>query len=442
MKAINRTTEKSEWSVIFAGDWAPSTSHMAMIEQKPESVYGNLLPILQEADISVVNLECVLGTGDERIVKDGPHLSVPANMVNALKAVPFDVICLANNHTMDHGKSGLEHTMEVLAHNNLDFIGAGLSSDDAYKPYCTRVGGVRIAIINVAEGEEGKATHTTPGVAPFDLSAVEERISTLKQENDLVFVVAHAGRECIPFPPPYIQAVYRRYVEAGADAVIAHHPHVTQGVETYQGKPIAYSLGNFLFSVEEGELYWCSFGWLLSLHFSGTQLLEYRITPYEITPSGLRLLENEQRSAYFQRLRQFSACLDSENECEFLWEAFANSWLESDFPSEVMTISSQMLSAPTLIRGLQFKLGEHPTLVNRLVRRLLGLLRRWIDLDPPKTNRAALQHGAAVLRNRFDTPAHRELYLTALGQVMSGKLDDATKTAMNALKSWKETRSL
>ncbi|MBL8154325.1 MAG: CapA family protein [Anaerolineae bacterium] len=442
MEAVNPTAKKSEWSVIFAGDWAPSADHVTIIEQNPESVYGNLLPILRDADISVVNLECVLGTGNERIVKDGPHLSAPAHMVKALEAVPFDVMCLANNHTMDYGKSGLESTMAALAHNNLNFIGAGLTWDDACKPYITRIGDVRIAVVNVAEGEEGKAAHNTAGVAPFDLSTVEQRITNLKRENDLVFVVAHAGRECIPFPPPYVQTVYRRYVEVGADAVIGHHPHVTQGVEIYQGKPIAYSLGNFLFPIEEGELFWCSIGCLVSLHFSGTQFLEYRVNPYEITPHGLCLLDDEQRASHLKHLQQFSAFLSSENESKALWQAFANSWVERDFSDEMITISSQMLSISTLIRGLQFKLAANPTLANRIVRRLLGLVGRWIDTNPPEPNLATQRHGAAILRNRFDTAAHRELYLTALEQMMSGKPGDTPQAAANTLRSWKETRSL
>jgi poly-gamma-glutamate synthesis protein (capsule biosynthesis protein) len=109
----------------------------------------------------------------------------------------------------------------------------------------TQTSGVQLAVVNAAEGEEGRSVNNGPGVIDLYQDCLTQQITALREQVDVIVAVLHAGREFVPAPPPYVQRTYRALVNAGADLVVGHHPHVPQGVEVYQGRPIAYSLGNF-----------------------------------------------------------------------------------------------------------------------------------------------------------------------------------------------------
>src|SRR5690606_20574966 len=117
-----------------------------MIED-PEAMYGELLPFLQNSDLRVVNVEAVLGDEGEPIAKGGPNLKLDERVISGLTSVPFDVACLANNHTLDFGPQGLSRTIQTLEQAGIRTVGAGMNRDEVEKPLIMEVKGTRIGII-------------------------------------------------------------------------------------------------------------------------------------------------------------------------------------------------------------------------------------------------------------------------------------------------------
>ena len=283
------------WSLVIASDWAPLDENARVtgesefgepfeaIMRDPMRFYGDLMAVLRDADLSIVNLECALGDAGAPIVKDGRHLRLPAPAVEGLAAVPFQLACLANNHSMDFGPQGLARTRQILEEKDISYVGAGLDGREARRPLVAQIKGVRLAIVNAAEGEEGRSVADGPGVGDMDRDRLVQQIATLRNEADVVVAILHAGREWVPVPPPYVCQTYRALVEAGADLVVGQHPHVPQGVEVYQGRPIAYSLGNFALWTPKGTPT-RHLGYLLKAHFRGVRLVRADIVPYRMRP--------------------------------------------------------------------------------------------------------------------------------------------------------------
>ncbi len=428
------------WSVVVAGDWAPRGGHVQALTESPTAFYGDLLPLLRDADLSLVNLECVLGDGGTPIVKDGPHMRAPAAAVAGLAAVPFTLACLANNHSMDYGSEGLAQTLRLLREHDIAAVGAGLSEADR-QPFCVIIKDVRVAVVNVAEGEEGRARGEGPGVVELAAGCTAQHIAGLRQQVDVVIVVAHAGREFVPVPPPYIQRAYRALIDAGADLVVGHHPHVPQGVEIYHDRPIVYSLGNFAFWIPDGSPY-LRLGYLFAAMFRGPRLQSVRLVPYKIEPGRLSGLAQSEQRAFLDALERVSGVLATPAQVEEMWDAYADHWYRTACADEVSTVAALLADGQALGRALLSRLAttSGPGLRGQVLRCLLRLLINRLPPEPGdgSDSLAAEQsrRGAAILHNRFDTPAHRALYLRALGRVMRRESGSAPAWARALLHEW------
>lgn len=421
------------WSVVFGGDFAPIGKHAAAISQPSEAFYGDVLPILRDADLAVINLEGVLTASDAPILKDGVPLKIPHETATML-AIAFDLVCLANNHTMDYGVVGLRDTASALAWHHIPHIGAGATLDEACQPFLITIQGVKIAILNAAEGEES-ASHGGVGVAPCDMERLRKRIHDLRADGAVVLVVMHAGREYIPFPAPYIQRAYRGLIEAGAAAVIGHHPHMPQGMESYQEGLIAYSLGNFAFL--EGDAYpWARLGLTLRLNFSGEKLRTGEVMPHWAFDDHLERLQGKKSQEFLQRFAELSAVTSDLEKIQQLWNAHADDWLAQKLAAESVGWLGTLFPTRQLLEAARLSLDGQPGLKGKLWRRGLRLLERFV---PDKVNESLewRPRGAAALRNRFDTLAHRELFLTALERVMHGEAGNSEQWAKNVLRDWK-----
>ena len=212
-----------------------------------ESIFGNTASIFQTVDFVLYNLETPICKKEDPIAKCGSNFKADSGIVNGLKKMNFSVAALANNHIMDQGKSGLLQTLEALESAGINHHGANLSSIEAAASLQIERNGIKISFLNFAEGEFSKAGPAEAGAARLDPIKNKLAIEIEKKENDIVIVSVHAGKEFQHFPSPRIQALYRSFVDYGADLVIGHHPHIPQGVEHYQDSLIAYSFGDFLF---------------------------------------------------------------------------------------------------------------------------------------------------------------------------------------------------
>jgi hypothetical protein len=439
--------ETDEWSLVVCGDWAPGPESRQTLIENPLGLYGDLLPIIQQTDLAVVNLEGVLIDDDlQPIVKDGIAIKIPTDAIAALSSVPFRLACLANNHIFDYGVEGLKKTRELLERHHIQSIGAGLCAHEATEAKCFQFGDTRLAVVNVAEGEEGRSVNGGPGVAPLDLSCLRAQLASLRAQVDVLMVVVHAGREYLPIPAPYIRAIYRSLVDAGADLVVGHHPHVPQGIEFYKGKPIAYSLGNFAFSMDTPVEYHY-LGYLLKARFQGSELSTLEIWPYRIEPDRLSLLMDDPLAAFFSKLEGLSALIADNDRLTDVWDAYADSWLLSpgmqELADNIALLGGEALLVQSALKA-SLNRFDGASFVHRLARRAIWRGINWLDqrirseqslAEPCRLTQ--MKRGASILRNRFDTLAHRELYLTALQRVMDDRLGHAPSWASKILTDWK-----
>lgn len=377
--------------VLIASDWAPIRKFSDIILDDPEAVYGNLLPTLRESDLRIANLECPLCDKDTPVWKSGSVLKGDVKHVNGLTAVPFEAVTLGNNHVFDHGVDAFEQTLALLKENNIQHVGAGMTAKDAKKPLFLDVRALRIALISFSEGEDLTATNGGPGVFGWNVDEVIGMVSDIQSVADVIIVICHCGVEYIPFPPPYVAAAFQRIADAGAHLVIGHHPHVPQGVQIYDHSPICYSLGNFVF-YQPTDLLYRKQGFMVKAGLAKGGVTYLKLIPYSIQEQGLRLLEDDEKGRFFQKLAAVSSPLENFDGIEKAWHGFLHYYGVDGLKNEIQTIMENL------------------------------------DKEPPK--------GAAMLRNRLTTMQHNQHWIDALTKVIQGDLATSPKWAYDLAAEW------
>ena len=221
--------------------------------------FAKVAPLLQNADITVGNVESAMGDIGTPAAKRYPFRAPPV-AAQALAQGGFDVVSLANNHGMDYGPEALLQAIDLLNAQGVAPIGAGADYEAAHTPHITQVNGISLAFlgyVNVpVEASSGfdtavwDATDTTPGLAWGYPDVIAEDVTAVRPEADLVIVVLHSGFEYIEEPGEQQMAAAHAAIDAGADLVIGHHAHILQGIEYYNDGVIVYGLGNFAFEID------------------------------------------------------------------------------------------------------------------------------------------------------------------------------------------------
>lgn len=269
--------------LLVAGDFAPVTPRI--VKQIDNSKFAEMFPLeivesIKNSDYSIVNFECPLeGSNAKPIEKNGPALKCSPNTVKAIKYAGFQGVTLANNHVMDQGVEGLKKTIASCLDLNLDFVGAGKNLEEADNVLVVERKGEKLAIINCCEHEFSIATEDSPGANPLDPIVQYKQIKEVKGNADFIVVIVHGGHEHYQLPSPRMKALYRFFIDVGADAVVNHHQHCFSGYEIYNGKPIVYGLGNFVFDWEGKRDSKWNQGYLVMLDLKSDVGLE--LIPYE-----------------------------------------------------------------------------------------------------------------------------------------------------------------
>lgn len=212
--------------------------------------FGGVIDELSRGDILFGNLEGPLTDGGEPF-PDKQYLfrTPPAKVAPALARAGFDVVSLANNHTLDYGATGLYDTLDALYDTGIRAVGAGPDLARARRPVIVERNGHRVGFLAYSNTfpEEFWAEPDRAGTAFGHLHHVRADVTALRDQVDTIVVSFHWGREAITDLRPYQPLLARAAIDAGADVVAGHHPHVLQGVERYGDGIILYSLGNFTF---------------------------------------------------------------------------------------------------------------------------------------------------------------------------------------------------
>jgi gamma-polyglutamate biosynthesis protein CapA len=177
------------------------------------------------------------------------HLNTKPEAVNALKKAKFSSVSLANNHIKDYGKQGLLDTLRAFDGQDIDTVGAGRDLKEASRISYQTVNGIKVAVLGFSDiiPRDYRARKDRSGIAPADPDVFFPLVAKAKSNADLVLVHMHWGLEYDSGYHPRQQGLARALVDAGADVVIGHHPHVLEPVEVYKQGVILYSLGNFVF---------------------------------------------------------------------------------------------------------------------------------------------------------------------------------------------------
>ncbi len=268
---------------IFLGSWLEGT----IKQEGPEYPWKGTEKILKGADIAFCNLESPLSTKKKIFQQKTWTLKAHPDMVKSLAAGGFKVATLANNHMMDFGAEALKETMEVLDKEGIKHAGAGMNLEAARVPAIMEIKGKKVAFL--AYGRiyplSFYAGLKKAGIAPGNTEQVEFDVKKAKETAQYVVVSFHWGAEMMKTPKDYQKALAHATIDAGADLVIGHHPHVLQGVEVYKGKVIAYSLGNFAFgSMAQSPLS----GGILTVTFQGGQTVDAKLWPTNVNNHQVR----------------------------------------------------------------------------------------------------------------------------------------------------------
>ncbi len=273
---------KNTLKVAVMGDICLHDIHPLITPERSKQLLREAMPILDAADVCVANLENTVEYHDTPIFKCGPNLWQSRESLCFVKAAGIDCNILANNHVGDFSPKGVDETIRILDEEGLGHVGAGTNLDAAYKPWYTETEGGKLAVCAFCENEFGGATLTESGVAGFDLLRAFRAIREAKANADYVLVVMHGGNEYNPLPSPNVRARYRSFVEMGADAVVGMHPHCMQGTEIYEGAPIVYSPGNFIFPALYHEKFWFS-GYTVDINFKKDAPTTLELHPYRFS---------------------------------------------------------------------------------------------------------------------------------------------------------------
>jgi poly-gamma-glutamate capsule biosynthesis protein CapA/YwtB (metallophosphatase superfamily) len=251
--------------ILFVGDVLPLGDR---------DYFARVAPLIASADFAVANLECPISshgvrtplklTAAGRTMHNEFFFRAPPAQAMRLADAGFSAVTLANNHVMDFGGEALLETFSLLDDAGILHTGAGRNRVTAREPVVATVRGQSVAILAYADAA------TLPGTAHFaatDRTAgtvfvrgdgsgrldadsaqmLRDDIAGARERADVVIASFHWGTETSDEPDPLQRSLAHLAIDAGAEIVVGHHPHVLQGVEIYRGRPIAYSLGNFAF---------------------------------------------------------------------------------------------------------------------------------------------------------------------------------------------------
>jgi poly-gamma-glutamate capsule biosynthesis protein CapA/YwtB (metallophosphatase superfamily) len=241
--------------------------------------------MLDGADLTIGNLECPVATGGAAVDKVYTFRAAPPTLPFLRRH--FDAVSVANNHSGDYGPAAFSETLQHLTTAHVPYFGGGRDLAAAHAPLMLEKNGLKIALLGYNEyhPRSFEAAPNRPGVAwAEDEQIILDMARARTAGADIVLPFFHWGWENEPGPSARQRELARRLIDAGADAIIGAHPHVTQGAEMYRGRPIIYSLGNFVFDLLDQPDN--ATGWVLTLVVDRTGVVRFSTAAVHIDEQG------------------------------------------------------------------------------------------------------------------------------------------------------------
>lgn len=256
-KKIGENTETTDvtedTTLMFTGDVLFANSFKTNYDAGGiDAVIDNgMKELLVNADITMVNEEFPFSNRGTQMEDKQYTFRTDPSYAAALKEMGVDVVTLANNHILDYGREALSDTFTTLDGQGILYAGAGDSVERAQEVQVIEVNGKKygfLAASRVLPVAGWNVESAVPGVlSTYDETRFVNAIAEARSQCDVLVVYVHWGLEHQEKPEAYQRTLAQKYIEAGADVVFGAHSHCLQGIEYIDGKPVFYSLGNFVF---------------------------------------------------------------------------------------------------------------------------------------------------------------------------------------------------
>lgn len=304
---VSCDTGASDLTLCFAGDLLLDRGVRLHIERKgPQTLVPVLAHVLGRTDICVANLECPVTEHATPVKKRFVFRGEPA-WLDALRQGGITHLGLANNHSVDHGRTGLQETAAHIRAFGMTPLGFGTTHEAACEPHEIVRNGRTVAIFSsvLLPLENWMYLPATPSICQATAEQLSESIEAYRGNSPTAFVIAmvHWGVEYRHFPTDSQRRQAARMVSAGADMIVGHHPHVIQSIEYVRGTPVFYSLGNFFFDSRHPA---SAGGILAEVHLSDTGAPRFVVRPYTVEECMPVPLTKESAEQLKQRILSFS----------------------------------------------------------------------------------------------------------------------------------------
>ena len=257
---IREGKKKGETEITIAGDLCLTEDGFVIdkydtVNDLKQCISPEILQITNESDLFYVNHEYTISDRGTPLAGKYYTFRAKPERMSILKEMGTDIVSLANNHVYDYGEEALLDTVDLLEKASIPYVGGGRNIDEAKRPIYFIINGIKIGFVGSSNGERirytPQATEESAGILrAYDTTEYNQVIREASMECDYLIAYIHWGTEDSNYLNSDQQRWGREFLASGADIVIGGHPHVLQGIEYVDGKPIIYSLGDFWFNHE------------------------------------------------------------------------------------------------------------------------------------------------------------------------------------------------
>lgn len=304
-------------TLLFTGVIVPARCVQAAIDEYGDSdyLYDEVRELIDQADLAVGTLNATISDFPPRTGCMPTYILVGGSEnADALARAGFDLMSVATNHIKNCGISicgdqAFFDTLENLKRVGISPVGAGVDHQEAMKPVIYELNDVRFGFVSLGQLEPiAFAGDDTPGIAVLNEENLRLAIESAKQVSDVVIVLPHWGPEDVPNPNWSQLELARIAVEAGADLVVGNHTHVVQAIETIDGVPVFYGLGNFVFDQNWARDH--QQGVILLVTFRGSELVDTQLIPTHVDFDGrVHIADPGEAEEILQRIEAASRSL-------------------------------------------------------------------------------------------------------------------------------------
>jgi poly-gamma-glutamate capsule biosynthesis protein CapA/YwtB (metallophosphatase superfamily) len=288
---------------------------------RPEEPWGDVMPLLDAADLRIINLECAITDNEQPWTRTPKvfHFRAEPSAIETLRTARIDACSLANNHTLDFEEQGLLDTLEHLDAAGIGHAGAGRNQAEAADPAILTVRADhtrRVALLAFTDNEPSFAAGTDrPGtnylpvsLKPDVLRRVERAVSDVRKMGvGTVIFSNHWGPNMVQRPKAIFRRFARAVIDLGVDIYYGHSAHVFQGMEIYRGKPILYDTGDFIDDYAVDKKFRNDWSFLFQVSLEEGRFERLDLTPVKLSYARVNLARGGERETILDRMERLSA---------------------------------------------------------------------------------------------------------------------------------------